>query len=459
MDTQPNIVWVTLDSVRADHTTMNGYERDTTPRLAEIAQDGVNFETCISAGNGTPVSSASMLTGTYPFRHGLKLTNEFLPDELSTVPELLGEAGYRTACISRNSFLGPGTGLDRGFDRFEWIDSSRFLEAVPKRVLLGWLLNIREHSAGLTLDAGKHATPYLVNGMAKRSLSNLAETEPFFLYLHYNEPHRPYYPPHSYLDEYTDEIAFSTQEAAEFAMDVHERNDALAAGNLDLSDDEWDALHAMYDAEIAYTDEMIGRLFDYVQQLDLEDTIFVVTADHGELLGEKGLLSHVLVIDDAVLRVPMVAHGLEDVGNHDLIQQLDVMQTIVERAGGDTSQFQGVDLRTETREYAFANRGEIDLKRWRSANPDFDPEPFHVGELASIRSTEFRYLQSEQRGELHKLPDEETDVSDECPDVRDELATVLEEWWETEGTPIESTRESQLDEAMREQLRDLGYAE
>lgn len=458
----PNIVWLTLDSVRWDHTSLSGYRRDTTPTLRRIAAvpDGTSFSQCITSGNATPTSSASILTGTQPSRHGVKITADYLPDDLDTVAELFGERGYRTACLSRNAYLGPGLGLDRGFDRFSLVVSSSIHEAVPLRTLVKWLANIRRHSAGFTTDAAKHATPYLMNDVLKRWLREFEHGDrPFFLYAHYNEPHRPFYPPLSYMDTYTDEIEMSTHEAAETAMRVHRNSDAIVADGCDLSETEWEALYAMYDAEIKYTDEMVGRLYDFVRARALGDTVFVVTADHGEHFGEGGELAHVFGLDDAVTRVPLVVDGLPQVDPDGVVQHIDLMKTLLARAGGRTDQFQGVDLRSEEREYAISQRGSMDFERFLAHNESFDTSRFPESLTSAFRSTEFRYLTADDRSELYRLPDEETDVSEEFPDVADEFASFATEWLETEGTPVGGVEGDRMTEAMRRQLRNLGYVE
>jgi len=460
---KPNVVWVTLDSVRADHTTMAGYERDTTPNLARIADAdaGLAFRHCISSGTGTPYSSASILTGTYPSRHGLKATNEYLPRSLSTLPELFGAAGYRTACLSRNSYVSPGTGLDRGFDRFSWVSGSTILDAVPYRTLLKYAANLWRHSAGLARDTAKYATPYVMNDVAKRWFRDLNDEEPFFCYLHYNEPHRPYYPPLPWMDTYTDDIEMSPDAAAEFAMDVHRNLDRYIAEGLSFTDDEWAALRAMYDAEIRYTDEMVGRLFDHVQSLTLGPTVVIITADHGELFGEHGLLSHKVVLDDALTHVPLVTHGFEQLGDRtdDLVQQVDLTTTLAEMVGEGSDQLQGVDLRETAREHAVVQRGPFDFSLFADHDPDFDASRFHRGTVHALRTKQFRYERSDSMERLLDLPDEDTDVSEAHPDVAEELSATLDAWVEANADPVEARTDSRLDDAMRRQLRDLGYVE
>lgn len=459
----PDVVWVTLDSVRADHISMAGYRRDTTPNLQRIVDkdDGSYFSHCFASGNGTPVSSASILTGVQPSRHGVGCGNEVIPDVLPTIPELLRDKGYQTACISRNSYVSSGTGLDRGFDQFKWISSSTFLREVPASTLLKWGLNLRRHSAGFTTDPAKHATPFLMNDIAKDWISDLAADDaPFFCYLHYNEPHRPYYPPLPYLDEYTDEIDATPAEAAEIAMYVHKNADEIMANGCSLDERELEAMKAMYDAEIRYTDECIGRLFDYIQSLD-RNTVFVVTADHGELFCDHNLLAHRVVVTDPVSHVPLVVHGLNEIrdSTEDVVQHIDLTTTLVAQAGGPTDGLHGIDLRTETREGAITQRGPEDFEIYLNRNPDFNTEQYHSSLLTSYRTLSYRFQTSEDRNELFIPPNEETDVSDDHPELTAEFQSLIDEWFNEEGQRIDANEESRLTDDMRAQLRDLGYVE
>ncbi|MCU4799484.1 sulfatase [Halobacteria archaeon HArc-gm2] len=457
-----NILWITLDSVRADHTNLDEYERDTTPEIAALGRDGHAFRNCISHGKATLTSSGAILTGLAPTRNTLGVSGRMLPDGdgVRTVADRFSDAGYHTACLSRNSFVSSATGLDRGFDQMQWLASETILEAGPL-TLAKYLMNIRSHSAGLTTDTAKHATPYLMNETAKKWLGSFeAADEPFFFYLHYNEPHRPYYPPLDYIDEYTDGLGITGREAAERALEIHQNLKELIATGCDLSDRDWDLLAAMYDAEIAYTDDMVGGLVDHVRSMDLEDTVVVVTADHGELFGEYGLMSHKYVLIDAVTRVPLVISGLDDdlmVNSDDVIQHSDVMTTLLEIAGADASGTIGTDLRKTAPEFAISQRGPVEFDDLYQFDDSFDASRFHQPTLSAIRTEEYRYQQSEGGAELFALPDEETDVSDEHPDVVDDLSASLGQWIEEHGQPIGRGQSSEFSGAVNRQLRDLGY--
>ena len=460
---RPNVIWLTLDSVRADHTTMGGYHRDTTPNMERIAgrEDGDWYSECISHGNSTRISTASITTGTNPSRHGVR-GNRVVPDELKSLPEMLSEAGYHTACLSRSA--NSSMGFDKGFDDFRWISSSTFLENVDLKTMVKYGLNLRKHSAGFTTDTSKYATPFIINDMSKRWLKGYrGREEPFFMYLHYNEPHRPYHPPLSYIDEYTDEIGMSPEQAIETAMDMHRNMMEIVANGCKFTDDEWEALKAMYDAEIKYTDYCVGRLFDYVDSMDWDnDTVFVITADHGESFGERGLLGHRLVLHDSLINVPLVTTGIKDsiLEEHDLVQHSDVIKTMIEMANGESDQIDGFDMRKKKREFAVSQEWESDktLDRLLELNPDFDDSRYHRPLLTSVRTKEYKYQKSEVGSELFRLPDEDNDVSEEEPEVAKELDETLVGWMKEKGQPISSGQEGEeFSEAMKEQLSDLGY--
>lgn len=467
MRVRPNVVWVTMESTRADHTSLEGYDRDTTPELGRIAESdgGRAFERCFSHGIWTLPSSASILTGTYPTHHGAGIDGDAIPPELETVPELLAEVGYTTGCISPNAHLSSGTGLDRGFDRFAWLSRSNLLETVGVRSLLKYALNVRRHGGGLTTDTRKHNRGFVTNELAKRWLDSLGGDEPFFLYCHHGGPHQPYYPPKPYREAFADDIQMSPAEAGAFAIETyHDVNRTIAHG-VDFDEEEWAAIHAMYDGEIAHTDHLVGSLFEYVQSLDLGETVFVVTADHGELLGERGLLAHKVVINDAVTHVPLVVHGFDELLDHDSerIQHIDLVRTLLECAGARTEQLQGIDLREETREHSIIQRGGRRCRRNLDSFLEYDRgfpiEEFHHEEtLSAVRTPRFRYQRSPAGAELFRLPDESTDVTEQFPRVASALDEALVEFLEADGRPVSGAPISgEFSEEMEQQLADLGY--
>jgi uncharacterized sulfatase len=459
MTEQPNIVWITLDSVRQDHTTMGGYRRDTTPNIQRLAEseDGVAFSSCFAHGRASATSIPSILSGTYLSRHGTYYEGKRgFPDEVPLVQELLGEAGYHTVGVSNNGYASDLTGVDRGFDEYTLLGSSPrdILESAGVWNVLKYVANIRTHSVGFDTDTHAHSGGYLLTQIANGAVRQASE--PTFLYVHYNEPHRAYYPPLPYLDRYTDDLPMSGREAADLAMEVHHNLVEIAANGCDLSETELDALRAMYDAEIAYTDELVGRLVEHIQR-ELGETLVVVTADHGELFGEDGMLAHKYSMHNGLLNVPLVLKGVPGLEDEGLVQHADVMRTLLEVAGADTDTVQGVDLRETRREYAISQSPRDEMGPLLEYNPDFDTARFPAAPYAVIQDGTYKYLDWPETPQLYRLPDEETNVIDDHPEVANRLADHLTEWLDTEGQPVGSGERVEADEEIQSRLADLGY--
>lgn len=463
MGRKPNVLWITLESTRYDHTTLGGYERDTTPELHRIASrpGAHSFDKCFSPGIWTRSVSGSILTGTYPSHHGAGFSRQAIPDSLATVPELLGDVGYRSVAISPNANVSDATGLDRGFDDFVWIEKSKLLDNVGIRTLSKFLLNLRRHGAGLTIDTKKHNTGYMMTDVAKRWLRH-QDDEPFFMYLHYGDPHHPYYPPLPKLRSEVERLPLDAREAGELALDQHDNLDDHVAAGLQFTDDEWETLVGLYDASIEYVDHLVGRLLDALEDTVTGETIIVITADHGELFGEYGLLGHKVAVHDALAHVPMVVDGLEPAmtGDIDLVQHMDVMESVLDAAGADTSQFQGVRLGREHRTRAIIQRGWDRAKKHLEnySSESFDVSRFLDGDLTAFRTNEFKYLRGRTDSALYRLPDEESDVSDEYPSIVADLDAEVTDFLTGVGSPAEaSEEETELSAGARNQLSNLGY--
>jgi len=465
----PNIVWITIESTRTDHTFLGGYDRPTMPNTERIANAdrGRGFERCFSHGVWTLASSASILTGTYPSHHGTGMIHDVLPDDFETVPERLGEVGYRTGLVAPHGQVSPTTGLDRGFDDFAYLSRDTIVEAAGWRTLAKFALGFGRHGPGLSADTNRFDTGFITNDIAKRWLRSYANAEdPFFLYTFYGDPHHLYYPPRKETKRFADAFDMSIAEAREVSLrhsnDLHEN----IANGCDFTDDQWRAIKALYDGEIAYTDERIRGLVGYLKELDLlENTIVVITADHGECFGEDGMLAHMVTTDDAVCHVPLVTYGFDEVLDYQgMVQHADVMTTLLDHVGARTDGFQGIDMRNESRRYAIVQRGweraKGNIERFRELNPDFDDSPYHHADLTAVRTDGFKYLVSDDRTELHKLPDEDRDVSEHYPEELDRLRGIHARWAETAGRPgyADATpRKAEYSDAMKRQLADLGY--
>jgi uncharacterized sulfatase len=283
------------------------------------------------------------------------------------------------------------------------------------------------------------------------------------LYAHYNDTHHPYTPPLPFLDQYTSEISLSTSEARNVAIRLTEDLNKFVSGALELTEEEIEGLVAMYDATIAYVDQCVGKLIEWIRSRN-DDTIVVVTGDHGELFGERGLYAHKLVTHDAVSHIPMIVAGSTDVieYNGELVQPIDIVRTLLAEAGANQSTLQGIDLREDTREHCFIQRGgdrvEQHLGWFEEYAPEFDSSWLHRGDLTTVRTTTHKYEKSNSRTVLYELPDEATNIANDQPAVAERLDDELSAFFETLGRPHSNERRTrELSTSTRQSLKNMGY--
>lgn len=465
---KPNIVWISLESVRADYTSVGNPSLSSTPNLDRIADsdEGKSFQNCFAHARWTPASTTSILTGTYPSSHRVGYDSEGediqkVPRNLSTVPELLDDQGYRSALFGGNTYVSEATGLERGFGQCDTTSEKDLFTLRGARALGHLLWNAGYNGIGprsdpaVFKDSFREWHQYL--GFEHWLKAQTETDTPFFAYLHINNSHHPYRPPPALLKRVLDDDSLDLSEVIEANKEFSNNIWQFIAGAQTLDSEQKRVVFAAYEAAIQYDDYFVGKIFDRLQSHD--NTILVVTGDHGELFGENGVYGHNLVLHDKVLHVPLVVHGLDlqDVPQDELIQHIDVMQTLLNTVGADTSQFQGYDLTTHQRKYILSERGPRgdNLKRLKDINPDCNTDQFHASALSCIRTHEWKYIQSEERTELYRLPDEETDVAAENREKQRELEEALKtERPEKTYAPAE---QAEFDERMKEHLRDMGY--
>ena len=277
-DDGKNVVVVLVDALRADHCSLHGYERETTPNLDRWSRQGVVFENALAQSSWTIPSTATLLTGQYSYTHGLyDAYHWFLVPGIDTLPTRLREAGWTTGAFVANRLVSQDRNFARGFEGFHVMPFAT--AAQVNRAFLNWL------------DA--------------------LEGRRFFAYLHYMEPHLPYAAPGSFLNRYEeDQERHDEPDPARSDEIVEALEDRIAERGCDLTPDEWADVRKLvnrYDGEIAYWDDRFGRLMKALETRGLlEDTLVVVTADHGEEFLDHGMLRHGHSLHDELLRVPLI---------------------------------------------------------------------------------------------------------------------------------------------------------
>lgn len=461
VNASPNVLWITLESIRYDHTSLSGYHRNTTPSLQRIAADqqAHSFSNCISHGKWTGTSSASILTGTTPPTHGVYgASNLVVSDDLATVPELLPDE-YSSVSLISNPNAGPAKGLDRGFDEVKYVTTSTLRESVGLRTMAKSVPQLWRHGGGITTDVERHKglTSYMTVDAAKRFAKT--QDNPYFMYLHLNSSHHPYLPPASRVDDFTDDM--SPETALETTQsryeDIHE---LIASGG--LTDDELNAVESMYDAVVSHIDYCVGQLVDAVQQQDGE-TVIIIIGDHGDLLGEYDLAGHKFALHDGLTHVPLVTYGLNGVADQteEVVQPIDIMKTVFSQIGVENEQFEGIDLTQDRRQFAVTQRSgenaQKNLRKIQKSNPDYRLPVGDPKTLTAVRSQDHKLLYSEDSTELFALPDETTDVKEQYPELHEQMVSYISNWLTKYDSGAATEREQELDPNIKDHLSDMGY--
>jgi arylsulfatase A-like enzyme len=268
-DPRPNIVLVVIDTLRRDRVGCYGAGRDTTPNLDRLAAEGTRFENAYSTAPWTCPSVASILTGQLPSSHGVVQPAARFPSEVETLAEMLGAAGYETAGVVSNMHLRKIFGFDQGFETWGQ-DQARGHEHVSTPA-------VTDEASGLVRELA-------------------ASDRPFFLFALFFDPHYEY-TPHPEFGFASDPGRITGNES------IHELRDLAPT----MTPSEVQYIRDVYDEEVRFTDEGLGRLLECLRATgEYDDTLIVVTADHGEELLERGWLGHWRSLYDELVRVPLV---------------------------------------------------------------------------------------------------------------------------------------------------------
>lgn len=335
-----NVLLISLDTLRADHLGTYGYDRPTAPRLDEVARGGAVFTQAIATANWTLPTHASILTGLLPPKHRVETANNRLNDARATLGDELAARGYRTAGFFSNPFLDARYGFARGFT--DWVQPRDFVfEKAGEQA--GSRSGYRPPQPFVrTEDYFVDQTSPQVLDMALEFLDGQAALDdPFCLFLHFNDVHSDYIPPAPYDRTYTGDYAG--------ALDVegYPHSTSVHAG---MAPEDLAYVEALYDGEISWVDEHLGRLFDTLETLDLaDDTLVVVTADHGEGFFERGHKEHHYGVYRELVHVPLIVRfpGRVAPGTRvdELASQVDIAPTILGLLGveGALPEADGVD--------------------------------------------------------------------------------------------------------------------
>jgi arylsulfatase A-like enzyme len=292
----PDVVFLVMDTVRAHNVSAYGYERETTPRFDAFAKEGTLFENAMAPGTWSLPAHASLFTGTLPSIHEGNSETNYLDDKLPTLAQALAESGFETRCFTANPHLSPGFGLTRGFG---WTDNAWLTGAGGRGFTFIYRL---VDALGFTAEdkGGGTVVRNVANWLAQRPRSG----PPAFVFINFLEAHFPFHQlPERFRHAYTHESLSHLREFGQLAFG--------AQTGRQLSEAERKRIHQpildLYDGGIKYTDYLLGQIIDlWKTHGSLDDTVFVVVADHGEHTGEHKMYGHVTSVYQEDLAVPLM---------------------------------------------------------------------------------------------------------------------------------------------------------
>ena len=416
---RPNILLIGLDTLRADHVGAWGREPSLTPAMDRLAGQSDIWLDAYSAFNVTNPSFASILTGLYGKNHGIYDLRTPLPPSHTTLAEHLRGAGYETLAIISAAHLGDhNSGLGQGFQE---------------------VTRATEHFAGeLAVDM---ALDWIAARDGKR---------PFFAWLHLFDPHTPHTPPQPYA------LGFRPASFAGFdpvrawvpfrQPGPRSFDEPVLGGNRDL-----------YDGEVAYLDRQVGRLLGFLESRGLlENTVIALVADHGESLGEHGVLYRHVGLHDTTTHVPLMIRwpGREREGRRieGLVQTIDLFPTLVKAAGLEVPTQDGTDLRELTGEGKRGRRAVFSE---------------HAGRLGlMVRTPEASYMLSQGNTrffpdgaffyDLKADPQEARSLAGQGLPTEQQLADLLRRWL-ADRRPSPGTKPREQSDEEKARLKALGY--
>lgn len=454
---RPNILLIVLDTARKSNLSLYGHSRETTPNIDRFAQGALVYENAFAIAPWTIPNHASMFTGQYACQHGATQESKLLAPEAITLAELLRQEGYETAGIVNNVNVSKKRGFSQGFGYFLdlWKDKKR-----------------RRFERNADVPEGDHGAFATKRALLKWYDGKRDPMQPWFVFLNYIEVHSPYKP----ATPYQEALAIPETPRGE-RIEKYDYVDYIG-GKYQMSRAAFEAAEGLYDAELRYLDEQIGELLTALEMRGaLEDALIIITSDHGEMFGEHDLPGHQFTLYDTLLRVPLIVKfpGADaPTGRTDTqVELVDLFSTVLAIAGVEEPDHP--ELPIESRNFAAgAGRSALYaeyyrplkyLKGFKEKFPDLDRSPWDR-RIRSVRTDRHKLIwSSDGRHELYDMledPEEQHDIAGQEPERTTKLAQHVEQWLLARsggaGEPVLEP-EPEVSEAMKEELRALGYVE
>lgn len=457
---RPNVLIYTMDTVRADHTGLNGYSRKTTPFLDQLAASAAVFNDCQAQATWTKASIASLMTSLYSFTHGIQNDADTIPTGANTLAEKLRAAGYVTSSIVANPFTGRATGLDRGFDYM--LEYPVVLREVNPKTDGG------TDSAALN----KVVFPWL----------DLHHNEPFFLYAHSMDPHAPYDPPAPFDAVFANprENSLFDREYKSF-LTHHEYNggavispEICKRAGIEPSRFIQRAIDR-YDGEILHNDHNFKLLVEKLRQLGvLDNTLIIVLSDHGEEFWDHGWTAHGQSVYQELTHTMLMMWNPKLLPAprriSEPVQLIDVMPTVLDLLHIKIPDMvEGQSLAPLVTGRPFRRRGLVVSSRFAAAHPQ-GLVPENATDSFAIIDSRWKFIYRNKaakagikRVELYDRQNdrqEQHDLASQNPGEVEVMMAALRQWIDAQNkirVAIGHTGKSALDERTLERLRSLGY--
>lgn len=458
-----NVLLVTIDCLRADHLPLYGYKRNTAPFLTELAQKATVFDAAFSTGPGTSVSFPTIFSSTYPFDYG---GYSGLGDYRTSFVDVLSSEDVTTLGAHSNGYLTPTYGYDRGFDQYKSFTNWTLLDRLTRRAEEGMrvlrtnsFIDLLGDLSALFRQPAPYARADTITDLAIKWSSEM-DDDRTFAWFHYMDVHGPYHPPDSLLQEFHGEHPESGAVNDIWRKGLSEP-DALTESDVALLTDA-------YDAEIRFVDEQLRRLFAALEARDvLSDTLIIITADHGEELGEHGAIGHSPKLHDELIHVPLLVYGGPDrdlVPADEIVTLLDIAPTVLHNYDiTPPDSYRGNPLHRFDDD---AVQGYDHIIAEVSHTEDDNQDMSYSSEDAVVccRTAEHKYIRNNQSGE-EAFHDLERDPNERDPDpasLSDERREYLSNTVDSHLASLyegEDEGQDEIPDGVKTRLADLGYFE
>jgi arylsulfatase A-like enzyme len=452
---RPNFVFINTDQQRYDSLGCYGSEVARTPNIDRLAAEGVRFERCYTAHPVCMPARATWFTGQYPSHHGVWQNGVPLSKQADTLQHRLGRAGYHTALIGKIHLDNiwqrrekhPSYGFDRLIecegdpycfdDYFRWLDEQGLFDPYMEQ------FKEEGHRRGYVRDLPeeKHMNNWITGHVEEYLERRAGEERPFFLSVGFFDPHHPFDPCEPYASMFDAQDmpmpVFSEEEKRGMVPPARRKRYGDESFCTDTSPDAIRGTIAAYHATISHVDAMVGRIMDALKDSGLaENTVVIYTSDHGELLGDHGMLHKGAFFYECSVRVPLIFRfpdrcGVSGIGQ-ELVSHVDFAPTVAGLAGAAGPKLvQGRTLFDSDLELQGEAERDFVMVEWRDRDVDSD-EPYDTARCLIGERYKYVYLHRQPYGELYDLQEDPNELVNlwDAPGHRDIRERMQQALWE-----------------------------